>query len=214
MRRIFRLTFVICFVISYHSLQAQNYKATKIISIDVNSIINPKNCNNQLTSINLLTTRQRCFEAVKSQILAEPNIKFIVVYLFDLPDSNAHFYREFAAQDKAFINDSVSDFRNMEVMNILDNDSRVHNLLLKLDAWGFNLSSMPKVDVTFYFGCGINQSETIQVDYINRLLVLSGLIDKSTLKTKNDVKITLNLNQGNNQNVSKNETYNYEIKTF
>ena len=214
MRRIFHLLNFIFFTISHHSLHAQNYKGFKIIAVDVNSIINPKNCNNQLSSNDLLTTKQRCFQTVKSQIIAEPNFKFVVVYLFDLPDSNAHFYRIYTAKDKSLINDSISDFRDMEVMNILDNDSRVNNLLIKLNSWGFDLSSMPKVDVSFYFGCGINQLETIQVDYINRLLVLSGLIDKSTLKIKNNVNITLNINQGSNQKIYKNESYNYEIKTF
>jgi len=197
-----------------HMLMAQVSEINNIILIDVNTIINPKNCNEVVSDKLLLTTENRCFQDIKKLINREPNEDFMVVYLFDNADGQTHFYRIFRASDAEYIKDSLNDYRKIPTYNFLDYSVRATNLLEQINTWGTDLQGLSKANIHYFSGCDSFAAKDIEFDYINRIIRLTGLIDKNTLKLKSTHKFVLHYNGGTNQSKRKNDLYEYVTTSF
>jgi hypothetical protein len=193
---------------------AQISNFSNIIFIDVNSLVNPRNCNSELSDQQIRTSSQRCISEIRKIILQKPNEIFLIVYLND-NENKSHFYRECSAKNgEKYFKDSLANFKNISSSNIEDNSKRINNLILKLNDWDIDISSFSKLNLLFFVGCDVNQAENIKIDYVYRFLKLTGLIEIENLKIRSGIKSTLYINNGNNKFFKEEKLFNYETKSF
>jgi hypothetical protein len=197
-----------------HILSGQSSSTKNLIFIDVNSIINPKNCNEVLSDKMLLSTESRCFGEIKNTINQKPSEDFMVIYLFDNAEGQSHFFRIFRASDQESIADSLFDYRKLPTYNFLDYNVRAINLLEQLYAWDMDIRELQNTDLHFYSGCDSFVAKDIEFDYINRIIRLAGLIEENTLQLFPTHKFFLHYNGGTNQPKRKNDLYKYVTTSF
>jgi hypothetical protein len=193
---------------------AQTSKYSNIVFIDVNSLVNPKNCNSELNDQIIRTSSQRCIAEIRKLILQKPGEMFLIIYLND-NENKSHFYRECSAKNgEKYFKDSLINFKNISSSNIEDNSKRINNLILKLYDWNVDFSNFSKLNMLFFVGCDIHRAENIKTDYIYRFLKLVGLVDFNSLKIKSGFNTTLYINNGNNKFFNEEKQFNYETKSF
>jgi hypothetical protein len=192
----------------------QEIKCDNFIFIDANSLISPKNYNGILTNDELLSTQKRCGQTMRTLIQDKPSENFIVVYIFDLSEGSKYFHRVFNSNNAKLIQDSLMDFRQMTTGTFSDYHIRVVRLLEQLEYLGINCKSPKLVNLHFFTGGDLFESQRLEGQYLTQFVQFLGIVDEYKLQIRENYKINLYFNLGEINHNKKNEIYNYETLSY
>lgn len=211
----FYILIIIFFPFLNQIVIGQEINCDNFIFIDANSLISPKNYNEILSNDELLGTQKRCSQTIRRLIQNKPNTNFIIVYVFDQSEGSKYFYRVFNTNNSEPLKDSLLDFRQMSTGTFSDYHIRVVRLLEQLEYWGIDFKSSKTENLYFFTGGDLFESRRLEGQYVTRFIQFLGIIDPSNLQIRENYKINLYFNSGNNINKNKkNEIYNYETLSY